>query len=216
MPSTRRDRGETTRQRGVALTRDDFVEAAMAEVKSSGVEGLTMRKLAERLGMTPMAAYHHVKSKEELLEAVGARVLQEAYAKEPPGSDETWEAHVRANAHSVFNALMPYPGLATFLLDRPIGRNLRTPRHRTVEMLEEAGLSTREAQMARATWHTYVFGLVSMEAQFRRRKRGAKRTSHDAILVDVDVDEFIDFGIDVLIEGIHAKLASVAPPRSRR
>jgi AcrR family transcriptional regulator len=195
---------ESPRRRSTTLTRDDIIEAARRIVALVGVDGLTMRRLADDLGVTPMAAYHYFTSKEQLLDAVGALVVREARDADRGAALLSWDERIRSNAHTTFHALTAYPGLATFLLDRPISRDLRATPGISVEEFEQAGFSRDEAQLAHATFHTYVFGLVSMETRFRPLKRGRKPDS-DAILINVGVDEFIDYGIDVLIAGIRAQ-----------
>jgi AcrR family transcriptional regulator len=53
--------------RPARLSRDALVDAAEAIVSSEGIDALTMRRLAEELGSSPMSLYRHVRDKDELL-----------------------------------------------------------------------------------------------------------------------------------------------------
>ncbi len=65
------DVGRTT------LTPRAVAEGALALADSEGLGGVTIRRLAKELGVTPMALYWHFRSKDELLEGVAARIFEE-------------------------------------------------------------------------------------------------------------------------------------------
>src|SRR5215469_8858987 len=68
------------------LTRDRIVDAALDVIDRAGLDGLSMRKLGAALGVEAMALYHHVGSKERLLEAVVERLMSEL----DPGESADW------------------------------------------------------------------------------------------------------------------------------
>ena len=73
------------RRRRVPLTRARVIEGAMALADRDGVGALTMRALASELGVKPMAVYHHVAGKEEILDGI----VDEVFARielPPPGA----------------------------------------------------------------------------------------------------------------------------------
>lgn len=71
-----RPRGRPTNRKGV--TRDDILDSALGLLDESGGQGLTMRTLATRLGVTPMSLYHHIGDLAGLLRALSDRVYAEA------------------------------------------------------------------------------------------------------------------------------------------
>lgn len=71
-----RPRGRPAHGKGVA--RDDILSAALTLLDECGGQGLTMRALATRLGVTPMSLYHHVGDQAGLLRALSDRVYAEA------------------------------------------------------------------------------------------------------------------------------------------
>lgn len=59
---------------GAGLSRENILTAALAMLDEGGGQGLTMRALAARLGVTPMSLYHHVQDRAGLLRALSDRV----------------------------------------------------------------------------------------------------------------------------------------------
>lgn len=70
-----RPRGRPAQGSGVA--RDDILATALAMLDEGGGQGVTMRALASRLGVTPMSLYHHVEDRAGLLRALSDRVYGE-------------------------------------------------------------------------------------------------------------------------------------------
>ncbi|MFZ0384773.1 MAG: TetR family transcriptional regulator, partial [Solirubrobacteraceae bacterium] len=62
----------------MALTASRIVNAATSTLREQGLAGLSMRRLAQGLGVQPGALYHHVASKQELLVAVGEQLLSDS------------------------------------------------------------------------------------------------------------------------------------------
>ena len=58
------------------LTRERILRAAIAHADAGGLETLTMRSLADMLGVAPMALYRHVANKDDLIDGDGRRRLQ--------------------------------------------------------------------------------------------------------------------------------------------
>jgi AcrR family transcriptional regulator len=96
----------TTEPRRTRLNRDRVLCAAVALADQAGIEALSMRKLAEELGVVPMALYKHVASKEELLDGMIDIVVSEIG---PPAGDAGWKAAIRARILSARQALRRHP-----------------------------------------------------------------------------------------------------------
>jgi AcrR family transcriptional regulator len=75
----------TGKRRSHPLTRTELVDAALAIVDSEGLHALTMRRLAEDLGVEAMSLYHHVPSKEVLLDWTVDRMRSEMRLEELSG-----------------------------------------------------------------------------------------------------------------------------------
>jgi AcrR family transcriptional regulator len=90
----------------VPLSRDRVLHAAVALADVAGIESLSMRKLAEDLGVVPMALYKHVTSKEELLDGMIDVVVGEI---DPPLRETDWKSAVRQRILSARRALLRHP-----------------------------------------------------------------------------------------------------------
>jgi AcrR family transcriptional regulator len=78
------NRGRPKRERRGGLTVDRIVEAAIEIADADGLEAVSMARVADRLGFTPMALYRHVSGKDELLV-----LMQDAAVGPPPAFDRS-------------------------------------------------------------------------------------------------------------------------------
>jgi len=93
-------------QRRVPLSRNRVLRAAVALADGAGIESLSMRKLAQELGVVPMALYKHVANKEELLDGMVDVVVGEIH---PPVRGTGWKSAVRQRILSARRALLRHP-----------------------------------------------------------------------------------------------------------
>ena len=64
---------DASRQRAgerVALSRERVLAGAMTVADAGGISGLTIRSLAEQLGVKPMSVYHYVSNKDEIIDGI--------------------------------------------------------------------------------------------------------------------------------------------------
>lgn len=92
--------------RRTPLSRDRVLHAAVALADDSGIDSLSMRNLAQELGVVPMALYKHVANKEELLDGVVDVVVGEIG---PPETGVDWKSAVRQRILSARQALLRHP-----------------------------------------------------------------------------------------------------------
>lgn len=90
----------------VRLNRDRVLQAAVALADAIGIEALSMRRLAQELGVVPMALYKHVANKEELLDGMVDVLVGEI---EPPITDGGWRGAVRGRILSARRVLLRHP-----------------------------------------------------------------------------------------------------------
>jgi AcrR family transcriptional regulator len=95
------------------LTRERVLLAAIALADAQGIEALTMRRLAQELGVEAMSLYHHVRNKQDLLGGICDLVVGEY---ELPARGAPWKAAVRRTAISAYDALIRHPWAASLLL----------------------------------------------------------------------------------------------------
>jgi AcrR family transcriptional regulator len=92
------------------LTREAIADAAMAVVDAEGLEGLSMRRLAQELGTGPASLYAHVSGKPELLQLLIDRVAGEMPAIEP--DPERWQEQLKEYLRAMHAALARHRDLA--------------------------------------------------------------------------------------------------------
>jgi AcrR family transcriptional regulator len=92
--------------RRVPLNKGRVLRASVALADDAGIESLSMRKLAEELGVVPMALYKHVANKEELLDGMIDVVVAEI---DPPVRGTDWKSGVRQRILSARRALLRHP-----------------------------------------------------------------------------------------------------------
>ena len=88
------------------LSKERVLDAAVALADAQGVDALSMRKLAQELGVVPMALYKHVANKDELLDAMVDVVVGEI---DPPAGGTDWKTAMRRRVLSARGALLRHP-----------------------------------------------------------------------------------------------------------
>ncbi|MEU6072287.1 TetR/AcrR family transcriptional regulator C-terminal domain-containing protein [Micromonospora sp. NPDC047074] len=98
------EQAETLRR--TPLSRDRVLRAAVALADGAGIESLSMRNLAQDLGVVPMALYKHVANKDELLDGMIDVVVGEI---DPPVPDAGWKHTIRSRILSARQVLRRHP-----------------------------------------------------------------------------------------------------------
>jgi AcrR family transcriptional regulator len=88
------------------LSKQRVLGAAVALADQGGADALSMRKLAQELGVVPMALYKHVANKDELLDGMIDVVVGEI---DPPASGTDWKTAIRQRVLSARSALLRHP-----------------------------------------------------------------------------------------------------------
>jgi AcrR family transcriptional regulator len=93
-------------RRRAVLNRDRVLRAAVTLADEAGIDAVSMRNLAQELGVVPMALYKHVANKDELVDGMVDVVVGEI---DPPVADTDWESAVRQRILSARRALLRHP-----------------------------------------------------------------------------------------------------------
>src|SRR4051794_40415224 len=140
----------------VTLTRERVAEAALELVDRAGLEGLSMRRLADALGVGTMTLYGYFRNKRELLDAVVDTAVSDPPA---PAAAGDWRAQLRALLLAARRNLLRHPALVEIRVRQPV---LQPEALRFAEsalrILREAGLERREAALAFRLVFSYLFG----------------------------------------------------------
>ena len=144
------------------LTRERVLRAAMDLADAEGLGALTMRALAERLGVKPMALYHHVANKEEILDGIVDVVFAEI---ELPTADGDWRDAMRRRAASAREVLGRHPWAIALMESRTSPGPATLRHHDTVlGIFRGAGFSIALTAHAYALLDSYVYGFALQEA----------------------------------------------------
>ena len=145
----------------VPLTRERVLGAAVALADRGGVGSLSMRKLAQELGVEAMSLYHHVAGKGDILDGMVDVVFGEI---ELPTGEADWKAAMRRRAVSAREVLRRHPWATSLMESRstPGPANLR--HHDAVlGILRNAGFSVELAAHAYSLLDAYVYGFALQE-----------------------------------------------------
>jgi AcrR family transcriptional regulator len=208
------------------LSRESVVAAALAVVEAEGGDGLTMRRVAEEIGVSASALYGYVANKEELVQLVLEQIMAEIPVPEPTGR---WEDFVRAFARGTYDVFRRHPGVAGLTLGRvPFGPAMLPGAERMLAELRAAGLPDQVAAYVGDLGSLYV-GAVAYEqevsavpdegefsADAARWLRSLPRETFPNLvelagtLVAGDASDRFEWGLDVLIRGLASYLTT--PP----
>lgn len=151
---------------GPLLERDQIIKAGLELTRRHGLEGMSMRKLGQELGVTSMAIYWYFKGRDELVEAITDSVLAEIDL--PRRDDAPWDEQLRRFAWAVHDVLVDYPGIGDELLTH---QNYPPSAVRLVEysvgVLQDAGFDDGRASTAFNVLSGYVVGRSHFEAYQR-------------------------------------------------
>jgi AcrR family transcriptional regulator len=141
------------------LTRERVVSEALAAIAEDGVQALTMRSLAARLGVVPGAVYHHVRNKQQLQDLVLDNVLAEVDVH--LDSSQGWTGQLKVLAHRLHRVLEAHPGVAGILKTRdPLGPHSLALAEAFLEPLLATGFGDREAGLAFFLLVDYTIGFA--------------------------------------------------------
>jgi len=104
------------------LTRERLVEAALELIDKQGLEGLSMRALAERLQVKAASLYWHVRDRDELLGLLADAILESVSR---PRQRATWRDTVQATANALQRSVSAHKDVSRILLEVPgaLGRS---------------------------------------------------------------------------------------------
>ena len=212
----------------VPLTRDRVIHAALEVMDAEGLEAVSMRRIAREVGVEAMSLYHHVTDKDDLLDGVCAAVMRDFRYPE----DRTdWLATARFGAHEWRRVLKAHPNVIAVFAERrkPIADiDALGPMEFALETISRAGIDGRDAVYAFHVMGGYIMGFVMMEVgqMFSAGTMSpdlpdpaavaaalpADRVPHIIAalphMAACDPDEQFDFGLDMLLAGLLARLGS--------
>jgi len=144
------------------LTADRVLDGAVALADRIGLEALTIRRLAEELGVKPMTIYHYVPSKDAIVGGMVERVFSEI---DLPPEELTWTKAIRVRCLSSRRALNQHPWAAPLMESRTSPGPASLRHHEAMlACLRRGGLSWELTAHAYAVLDSYIFGFAFEEA----------------------------------------------------
>jgi len=145
----------------VPLSRDRVLRAAVDVADTGGIGSLTIRSLAQELGVKPMSVYHYVANKDEIIDGIVDLVYSEI---ELPTSDGDWYSAMRRRAISARRVLRIHPWAIPLLQSRTSPGPATLAHHNAViGSLRAGGFSVEMTAHAFALIDSYVFGFALSE-----------------------------------------------------
>ncbi|MDN3259928.1 TetR/AcrR family transcriptional regulator [Streptomyces sp. CSDS2] len=179
-----------TTGRPARITREEIIRTARRIVTEDGVGRLTMRRLATEIGSTPMALYHHVRDKEELLLLLLDDYATRSLRRPDPLPTDPHERILGA-ALALHDVLAACPWIVEVLTaDDLMSTSALWFVEQIVAGLTDCGLTLDQAVHAyRAIWY-YTAGEILVRATAsRRRTTDARATYRDRVFTDLDPAE---------------------------
>ncbi len=180
-----------------AISRDDIVDAALEH----GLAHVTMRDVAERLGVSVQGLYHYVRTREDLLGAAAARLVSRVQLPEP--DDGPWGEWLRAAAGAIRETLREHPGVAaqSLLAPPPDGSNVALLQRGVGVLAGHYGVPPDFAVRAIVGLAGSVFAHVAQAESF------AEQRSHTPPGTPaLDPETMVDFVVDAYVTGLEALL----------
>jgi len=152
----------------MAMDRERIVDEALALLNEVGIDKLSTRKLAERLGVQQPALYWHFKNKSALLDAVNSAMLARYHTNRPqPGQD--WVEFTYANARSIRSTLLAVRDGARLTAGTRPSTAEFADTEAVLQLYVDAGFSASEAFGIAISITRYVVGYVLEEQGERER-----------------------------------------------
>src|SRR6266487_770958 len=219
------------------LTRQRVVAEALTVIAQDGVQALTMRTLAARLGVVPGALYHHVRNKEQLHDLVLDAALAEVDGHLDPS--QPWTQQLKLLAHRLWEVLEAHPGVAAVLKTRdPLGPHSLALAEAFLAPLQAAGFGDHQAGLAFFLLVDYTTGFAvspPTAVNEQRVRDAATRTQLHEFFRSLPPDRFpalvalgphvwvdnrdqrFTAGLDVLVDGLeHARRSPHRPALAGR
>src|SRR5262245_45797008 len=168
------------------LDLETIVAAAAELVADQGFDALTMRALAERLGVTAMSLYRYVGTKEELLLILAARALGDLELPEP--GKLPWKEEIAETFRSMHHLLLAHPEFAHIAASQPVDALVaQRAMEQVLATLQREGLDDEEAVNAYDALVSFARGFTQRHA---KRPEAAPSFDRLAGMRDLSSNEF--------------------------
>jgi AcrR family transcriptional regulator len=199
------------------------LERALEIADADGLDSLTMRRLAQDLGVEAMSLYHHVSGKNDILGGIAELVIRQI---ELPPAGPPWKAAIRACAISAHRILRQHPWAPNLLMstDAIVPSRLRMI-DAILDRLGDAELPADVLDLAYHALDSHILGFTLWEAGYTQGMRTMPDGGFEEIARAIGLDAYphlrdhaawhfsgahgrakpaFEFGLDLILDGIEA------------
>jgi len=210
------------------VTREAIVDAALALLAEGGLDSVSFRRIAARLGVSGPTLYWHVENKRQLMDLMAEELVRRAgRGAAEPAAGQPWEEWLREHARHMFGALIATRDAPRVLAGNRPSRESFPEIERTLAVLVDAGLTPGQAQMTLFTIGAYVIGSATeWQAEADRNSERPLPDPDDAALSALRAEALagqpyllaamndlmrrpheatFEYGLDLLILGLRAR-----------
>ena len=198
--------------------REQILGAALAIADEQGLDAVTMRAVAARIGLTAMALYPHVSSKDDLLDGLVGRLLTELTRPEPA---QPWRDRLRPLGRSAREVAHRHPAVVPLLFARPaITPDAVLVVDAIYQALLDAGVPDSEVARVERMVSTFVLGYAISETAGRfdtgdpRERRallkGADLPAHHRLLGHLETTVSLDAEFEADLDDLVGLVENVA------
>jgi AcrR family transcriptional regulator len=215
-----RKNNSNTRSRS-PLSKERVLRCAVRLADKEGIEGLSMRKLAQALDVKAMSLYNHVENKDDIIDGIVDRVVSEI---EVPSLNVHWKVAMRSRAISAHEVLLRHPWATMPMVSRiNVGPAMLRYTDATLGCLLEAGFSSEIADRAWNALDSHIYGFTLQELNFPVETEAYATTAAEYLpMIPADnypymnrlsqqvaegqydgINKF-EFGLDLILDGLDA------------
>ncbi len=211
------------------LSRERVLTAAVRLADEGGIAALSMRSLAQALGVEAMSLYNHVANKDDLLDGMVDLVAGQITL---PEAGPDWKEQMRRRANSAYQVLLSHPWAALQFVSRMnVGPSMLRSIDAVHGCLREAGFSHAIADHARNVIDSHIYGFTLQELLFPLARSAyadaareflpklpADRYPHMRALAEQVIAGHYDglhkfaFGLDLILNGLGRLRAKTGVP----
>lgn len=206
----------------MAIQKDHVIETALQLLNETGIEGLTMRKLAQVLNVKAASLYWHFLNKQALLEGLADAMFDQVALFLP--EEQPWQETLKQVASEIRKALLAHrDGARVFAGTYVVTDNILRVGNAMIEALEKAGADIELATHCAFSILYYILGLVQEEQafMFSREKQGSVSKGNfnelvispypsvwraKDVLLNPDFEKSFSTGFSLLVSGIEVRI----------
>lgn len=156
----------------MALDKQRIVAEAITLLDEGGLDEVTLRKLAQRLGVQAPTLYWHIRNKAELINELAEAILKDLTTLGPPADDEPWQVWLTLVAQRMRKAMLDHPDGARVVSAAHLSPTLAAVSELAMSTLVHRGLHLRQARLTVLAVQRFIIGHV-LEEQSPRPDREA-------------------------------------------